>query len=170
MSSDFFDDVYDNKLLFDKKALYRNKDRSVKEAIREVAKKELVFTDKDFELLLKKARENPTVPFTKDEANIISKKLDENKKEARKILEQVKQLKDFHYEKASKAEDKYTLDISKNTNLKRSANRVFGGNKKKITYEDYAVLIEMKKQIQLNEAIELLNGEDSEDGLLQKIK
>lgn len=170
MSSDFFDDVYDNKLLFDKKALYRNKDRSVNEAIREVAKEELVFTDKDFELLLKKARENPTVPFTKNEANIISKKLDENKKEARKILEQVKQLKDFHYEKASKAEDKYTLDISKNTNLKRSANRVFGGNKKKITYEDYAVLIEMKKQIQLNEAIELLNGEDSEDGLLQKIK
>jgi hypothetical protein len=170
MSSDFFDDVYDNKLLFDKKALYRNKDRSVNEAIRQVAKEELVFTDKDFELLLKKARENPTVPFTKDEANTISKKLDENKKEARKILEQVKELKDFHYEKASKAEDKYTLDISKNTNLKRSANRVFGGNKKKITYEDYAVLIEMKKQIQLNEAIELLNGEDSEDGLLQKIK
>lgn len=170
MANNFFDDVYDNKLLFDKKALYRTKDKNVRDIIREKAKEEIVFTDKDFELLLKKARENPTVPFTKDEAAIISKKLEENKREARKILNQVKELKDYHYDKASKAEDKYALDISKNTNLKRSANRIFGGNKKTITYEDYAALVEMKKQIQLNESVDLLSGEDSEDGLLQKIK
>lgn len=170
MTNNFFDDVYDNKLLFDKEALYRNKDKTVNDIIREKAKEKLVFTDSDLENLLAKARRDPTKPFTKDEANLISKKLNETKEEAKKILNQVKELKDFHYEKASKAQDKYTLDISKNSNLKRSANRIFGGNKKTITYEDYATLIEMKKQIQLTEALDLLNGEDSEDGLLQKIK
>lgn len=170
MSKEFFDDVYDNKLLFDKEALYRNKDKTVNNIIREKAKEQLVYTDADLENLLTKARSNPTKPFTKDEADLISKRLNETKDEAKKILNQVKELKDFHYEKAAKAEDKYTLDISKNSNLKRSANRIFGGNKKTITYEDYATLMEMKKQIQLNEALDLLMGEDSPDGLLQKIK
>jgi hypothetical protein len=170
MSKSFFDDVYENKLLFDKEALYRNKDKTVNNIIREKAKEQLVYTDGDLENLLAKARNNPTKPFTKDEADLISKRLNETKDEAKKILNQVKELKDFHNEKASKAEDKYTLDISKNSNLKRSANRIFGGNKKTITYEDYATLMEMKKQIQLNEALDLLMGEDSPDGLLQKIK
>lgn len=170
MSKSFFDDVYDNKLLFDKEALYKTKEKTFKDLVTEEAKSKLTYNDSDLEELLIKARKDPTKPFTKDEADLVTKKLEENKKEAKKLLNQIKEMKDFHFEKASKAEDKFELDISKNTSLKRSANRIFGGNKKKITPEDYATLIEMKKQIQLSEAIDLLNGEDSEDGLLQKIK
>ena len=165
MSKEFFDDVYDNKLIFDKKALYKNKDNTLKDLIQKEAKESLEYTDEDLELLLKKARENPTLLFTKDEAELVANKLSETKKEAKKVLNQIRDLKDFHFEKASKAEDKFNLDISKNTNLKRSANRVFGGNKKEISYEDYVTLIEMKKQIEMNEGFDLLLGEDS-NGLL----
>ena len=161
MAKDFFDNVYDNKLLFDKKALYKNKDKKVTEIIKEKAKEKLSFSDEDFELLLKKARETPDQLFTEDEAKIINQKLEENKTEAKKLLKRIKSLKYFHYEKASKAEDAFQLDISKNSNLKRSANRIFGGNKKVITAEDYAVLLEMKKQIQLNEGLDLIVGEDT---------
>lgn len=161
MAKDFFDDVFDNKLLFDKKALYKNKDVKVQNIIREEAKKQMVASDEDLERLLANVRNNPERLFTQDEANMISAKLEENKKEAKKLLKRIKNIKDFHYEKASKAEDKFELDISKNSQLKRSANRVFGGNKKKITYEDYATLLEMKKELQMNESLELLAGEET---------
>ena len=75
MAKDFFDNVYDNKLLFDKKALYKNKDKKVTEIIKEKAKEKLSFSDEDFELLLKKARETPDQLFTEDEAKIINQKL-----------------------------------------------------------------------------------------------
>jgi hypothetical protein len=161
MAKDFFDDVFDNKLLFDKKALYKNKDVKVQNIIREEAKKQMVASDEDLERLLANVRNNPERLFTQDEANMISAKLEDNKKEAKKLLKRIKNIKDFHYEKASKAEDKFELDISKNSQLKRSANRVFGGNKKKITYEDYATLLEMKKELQMNESLELLAGEET---------
>ena len=161
MAKDFFDDVFDNKLLFDKKAWYKNKDVKVQNIIREEAKKQMVASDEDLERLLANVRNNPERLFTQDEANMISAKLEENKKEAKKLLKRIKNIKDFHYEKASKAEDKFELDISKNSQLKRSANRVFGGNKKKITYEDYATLLEMKKELQMNESLELLAGEET---------
>ena len=160
MAKDFFDDVYDNKLLFDKKVLYKNKDKKVNDLITEKAKEKLIFSDNDFEALLNKARKNPDKLFTENEAKLINQKLEENKTEAKKLLKRIKDLKDYHYEKASKAEDKFNLDISKSSNLKRSANRVFGGNKKVITYEDYATLVELKKQIQLNEGLDLIIGED----------
>ena len=117
------------------------------------------------ELLLDKARKNPTALFTKDEAELVLNKLEETKIEAKKTLNEIKEMKEFHYDKASKAQDKFELDISDNSLLKRSANRVFGGNKKQITYEDYATLIEMKKELEAPEALELLTGVEP-DGIL----
>ena len=117
-----------------------------------------------FERLLAEARENPTKPFTKEEAFIISKKLEENKKEAKVLLKNIKDKKDSLYKRVVNSPDKFNLDISKNSNLKRSANRVFGGNKQEVTYEDYATLLEMRKQLQLNESLDILAREDLDHG------
>lgn len=164
-TKNFFDDIYDNKLIFDKKALYKTKEKSFNKTIEKEIKEQIEFRDSDLELLLDKARKNPTALFTKDEAEMVLNKLEETKKEAKKTLNEIKEMKEFHYDKASKAQDKFELDISDNSLLKRSANRVFGGNKKQITYEDYATLIEMKKELEAPEALELLTGVEP-DGIL----
>ena len=110
-TKNFFDDIYDNKLIFDKKALYKTKEKSFNKIIEKEIKEQIEFRDSDLELLLDKARKNPTALFTKDEAELVLNKLEETKIEAKKTLNEIKEMKEFHYDKASKAQDKFELDI-----------------------------------------------------------
>lgn len=169
MANNIFDDIYDNKLLFEKKKIFVEESKALSDQIREAVKQETIkeFSDEDLERLLAKARANPTKLFTSEEAEIINTKLAQAKKDAKALLKQIAKTKENFYDKVSKSSDKYELDISKSSILKRSSNRIFGGNKKKITYEDYVTLLEMKKQIQINESIDLVIGEDT-DGNIQK--
>ena len=166
MSSKFIDDVYTNEYIPKEKSIYSKENLQFEEELKkEVEKKQLEdIPDELFERLLAEARENPTKPFTKEEAFIISKKLEENKKEAKVLLKNIKDKKDSLYKRVVNSPDKFNLDISKNSNLKRSANRVFGGNKQEVTYEDYATLLEMRKQLQLNESLDILAREDLDHG------
>ena len=158
----FVDYVYDNKFRAENSKINYNKSINIKEIFKEELEKDVLenFTDKDFENLLEYARRNPQKTFTKEEAQVINARLQETKKEAKKVLNEIRDKKEYLYKKVKDSGGSFSLDISKNSNLKRSSNRVFGGNKNYIEFDDYVTLLEMRKQIQFNEALDLIVGED----------
>jgi glutaredoxin-related protein len=157
--SKFFDDLYLNKLNRENRNLFKSISSSKEEmqSVKDSIEENIEYTDLELALLLKKARENPSIAFTKAEVNAVKKKLESLKKEAVDIINQLKNKKDEIDNLATKSPHKYTHDISKNTALKRHANAVFGGNKTSITYEDYIMLLEMRKEIQYKEANDLIS-------------
>lgn len=158
----FVDYVYDNKFRAENSKINYNKSINIKEIFKEELEKDVLenFTDRDFENLLEYARRNPQKTFTKEEAQVINARLQETKKEAKKVLNEIRDKKEYLYKKVKDSGESFSLDISKNSNLKRSSNRVFGGNKNHIEFDDYVTLLEMRKQIQFNEALDLIVGED----------
>lgn len=150
----FFDDIYNQKLNLSFKDISR--DTSIKP---DKFKKSIAvnYTKTNLEDLITKARNNPYEKFSEEEAEIINKELQKNLTEARELISEIKKVKDDIYKEVSESEHKFTLDISNNTSLKEAANNIFGGNKTKVTYEDYVVLLEMKKQIQFDETRSLMN-------------
>lgn len=152
--STIFDDIYEGK--FNKQ--FKDLKRSVKKA--QIASKERTepVTNDEITNLLSKARNNPQRAFSKEEAELINKKLEDNLKEANHLLKEIKVIKDGLYEDIQRSNNTHTLDISKSSPLKRSATNVFGGNKKEITYEDYLTLLELRKQIETDEIKDLISG------------
>lgn len=159
----FVDYVYDNNFRAENSKINYNKSINIKEIFKQELNKDVLenFTDKDFENLLEYARRNPQKAFTKEEAQIINARLEETKKEAKKVLNEIRDKKEYLYKKIKDSGESFSLDISKNSNLKRSSNRVFGGNKNHIEFDDYITLLEMRKQIQFNEALDLIIGDDN---------
>lgn len=162
MSKVIIDDVYKNTYVDEEKDIYSEEKASLSEEIKAAAKEKVLLDvdDETFERLLSKTRENMSKPLTKEEALIVASKLESTKKEAKIVLKKIRDKKEDFHNKIMRSEDKFDLDISRNTLLKRSANRVFGGNKTSITYEDYATLLEMRKQLQISESLDVLAGED----------
>lgn len=159
----FVDYVYDNKFRAENSKINYTKSINVKEIFKKELEKDLLenFTDGDFEDLLEYSRNNPQKVFTKEEAEIINAKLQETKREAKKVLNEIRDKKEHLYKKVKESGEGFVLDISKNNSLKRSSNRIFGGNKNQIEFDDYITLLEMRKQIQFNEALDLIVGEDN---------
>lgn len=90
------------------------------------------------------------------EKKVLKEKVLRNRIKAENIR---KSLLDLENEIINKVKNKtYILDISKSTNLKRASNDIFGGNKKQITFEDYLYLLELKEEIIINEASDILGG------------
>lgn len=90
------------------------------------------------------------------EKKVLKEKVLRNRIKAENIR---KSLLDLENEIINKVKNKtYILDISKSTNLKRASNDIFGGNKKQITFEDYLYLLELKEEIIVNEASDILGG------------
>ena len=88
------------------------------------------------------------------EKKVLKEKVLRNRIKAEKIR---KSILDLENQIINKVKNKtYILDISKSTNLKRASNDIFGGNKKQITFEDYLYLLELKEQIIVNEASDVL--------------
>jgi predicted nuclease with TOPRIM domain len=157
--SKFFDDLYLNKLNRENRKLFNNIS-SAKEDIQKIKdsiEENIEYNDLELALLLKKARENPSIAFTKAEVNAVKKKLESLKNEAVTLINQLKNKKDEINDLATRSPHKYNHDISNNTALRRHANAVFGGNKNTITYEDYIMLLEMRKEIQYKEANDLIS-------------
>jgi hypothetical protein len=156
--SKIFDDLYLNKFNRENKRLFKNiSSKDEIDSIKRKLEENVEYNDLELALLLKKARENPSIAFTKQEVIAVKKKLESLKKEAVNVINQLSAKKDEINNLATKSPHKYNHDISKNTALKNHANAVFGGNKTTITYEDYIVLLEMRKEIQYKEANDLIS-------------
>ena len=158
----FFDDVFDNKFLFEKEDLLKTFTEEVK--VKETLTQGDV-TDSSLEDLMADIRKNPERPFTKKESLIIKARLEAAKEKCKKLIEVVKDRKE-NLDTFIRASDKsFTLDISRNSRLRKSATNTFGGIKNELTYDDYMVLVEMKRVIELSETLDVIEGM-VEDGSL----
>lgn len=94
--SKFFDDLYLNKLNRENRKLFNNIS-SAKEDIQKIKdsiEENIEYNDLELALLLKKARENPSIAFTKAEVDAVKKKLESLKNEAVTLINQLKNKKD----------------------------------------------------------------------------
>jgi len=162
--SDIFKDIYNNKLNLDYGKLFKNfaENSYQKAKLEEVQEQVESTTLPEIEQILRKSRENPEIPLT----DIDSKKalffIDALKQDSPLIRKEIFDFKAAMHDDILSQNDKYSLDISKNESLKRAAIEVFNTSKTKITYEDYIVLLELKKQIEINEQINLLLEEEND--------
>ena len=158
----FFDDVFDNKFLFEKEELLK----SFNEKLKDEGEEKLFesdLSDKVLEDMMAEFRANPEKPFTKKESRIIKEKMLQAKQEGERLLGVIKDRKEFINNKIKSSEDNFTLNISRSSRLKKSARNIFGGTRQEITYDDYMTLIELKKMIEMSESLELIQ-EGIDDG------
>jgi uncharacterized protein (UPF0335 family) len=150
-------DIYKNRPDFKPSQVYKSFRKDLLEAIEEnkLLNVESMSTE-ELEGLVSKLRENPSRAFTEIEAKQINKKLESVTQEARSTLEDIKLLKERLHLRIKSDSNAYVLDISKSSILQKFSNNVFGGNKKSITYDDYITLLELKKQLEIDEAFSLV--------------
>jgi len=153
--SNVFKDIYNKELNLN----FRNLNNKDSEAEEDTSLNVVDLPDDILDTLFNNLynRFNPDdVPvYSKNEVKVIDEKIKRNRKEAKVLKQKLQELKsDIVNEVKDKA---FVLDISKSNALTKASNNIFGGNKKKITYEDYLVLLEMKKQIIISESSEILS-------------
>lgn len=88
------------------------------------------------------------------EKQVLEEKVLRNRVKAQKIRDEIEELKFRIKERVQNKS--YVLNISNSTPLKKAANNIFGGNKTKITYNDYTALLELKEQIIINESMDMM--------------
>ena len=95
----FVDYVYDNKFRAENSKINYSKSVNIKEIFKKELQRDVLenFTDRDFENLLEYARNNPQKTFTKEEAQVINARLQETKKEAKKVLNEIRDNKEYLY-------------------------------------------------------------------------
>lgn len=158
--SGFFDDVFDNKILFEKEELLKSFNDKVNE---EEKLSEEDMSDPTLEMMMKSFRENPERAFTEKESKVLKEKLKQLKQKSRVLIETIKDRKDQLDRSIRESNNSFTLDISKSTRLKKCATNTFGGIKNEITYNDYMTLVELKRVIELSETLDIVEG-IAEDG------
>lgn len=156
----FFDDVFDNKILFEKEELLKSFNDKVNE---EQKLSEEDMSDPTLETMMKSFRENPERAFTEKESKVLKEKLKQLKQKSRVLIETIKDRKDSLDRSIKESNNSFTLDISKSTRLKKCATNTFGGIKNEITYNDYMTLVELKRVIELSETLDIVEG-IAEDG------
>jgi hypothetical protein len=156
----FFDDVFDNKILFEKEELLKSFNDKVNE---EQKLSEEDMSDPTLETMMKSFRENPERAFTEKESKVLKEKLKQLKQKSRVLIETIKDRKDSLDRSIRESNNSFTLDISKSTRLKKCATNTFGGIKNEITYNDYMTLVELKRVIELSETLDIVEG-IAEDG------
>ena len=156
----FFDDVFDNKILFEKEELLKSFNDKVNE---EQKLSEEDMSDPTLETMMKSFRENPERAFTEKESKVLKEKLKQLKQKSRVLIETIKDRKDSLDRSITESNNSFTLDISKSTRLKKCATNTFGGIKNEITYNDYMTLVELKRVIELSETLDIVEG-IAEDG------
>lgn len=107
----------------------------------------LLYNNRDFDKI--------TIP-SDFEKEALSEKVLRNRIKAEKIREDLDVLEGEILEEVKG--NTFTLDISKSSHYKKASNDIFGGNKQRITYEDYLYLLELKEKIIIHEAADILES------------
>ena len=164
MKNNIFDDIYNKKLDLDfrnlKVATSNNvsdkyKEQKNKQALKEASDQEV---ENLFSNIYNKKSSEEGYDLNEFERSVIDEQLIRARKQADELVKEIYKTKDKIVDRCK--DNAFVLDISRSTALKKAANNVFGGNKTKITYEDYLALGEMKREIIVNETNDILNGED----------
>lgn len=118
-------------------------------------------TQEEIEQLLAKSRAQPDKAYTQEEAAMAKKFIDDLKIECPIVRKDIFDFKSSLHNDIMQQTDKFSLDISNNVTLKNYAYEVFETSKNKITYEDYIVLLELKKQIETKEQADMILEEEN---------
>ena len=152
--SNVFDDIYNKKLNLNFRNLNTKKESFETESF-ETEKLDDNSLDSLFTNLYNRFDTDDVHRYNDNEIKIIDEKIKRSRVVAERLRKELEKLKDNIIEEVKNKT--FTLDIRNSQILKKACNNIFGGNKNYITYDDYLVLLEMKQQIILNEASDILS-------------
>jgi hypothetical protein len=155
---DLFDKIYKNELDINYGSLLRQGARKIMSASQEEIGN---VTEAEIEQILIDSRNDVSKPFSELEVRKANKFLEDLKKEVPIVKEQLYRFKSLLHDNISQQTDKFALDISKSEALKKASVEVFNASKTKISYEDYITLLELKKQMEIDEQTNLLLEEEN---------
>ena len=161
-----FDDIYKNNLDVDYGELFRNfADDQLKnlqkDKTSQVEEEKLTYSEEQIERLLATSRLQEDKVFTEEERNLADAFINDLKVRLPALRKEIFDFKAELHEDILDQNDKFALDISKNERLKNLAYEIFEVDKKRISYEDYLVLLEMKKEIEIREQAEFILEEEN---------
>ncbi len=148
-----FDNIRKGKFTPEFQQINLGSEDVLKEIIYTTKVKEINVSDETVETTLRKLRQNPDMkPTVEDKANVLAftKNLTEN---IEKTKRKIKDTKDKFTREIKKANDKHTFTFANKPDLVKYATNVFQERKDSLTADDFLVLIEMKKQIEMDQLI-----------------
>ncbi len=161
-----FDDIYKNNLDVDYGELFRNfADDQLKNLQNKnnspIEEEKLTYSEEQIERLLATSRIQEDKPFTEEERKLAETFINDLRIKLPALRKEIFDFKSELHLDILEQNDKFSLDISKNENLRNIAYQIFEANKTKITYEDYMVLLEMKREIEIREQAEFILEEEN---------
>lgn len=148
-----FDNIRKGKFTPEFQQINLGSEEVLKEIIYTTKVKEINVSDETVEDTLRKLRQNPDIkPTVEDKANVLAftKNLTEN---IEKTKRKIKDTKDKFTREIKKASDKHTFTFANKPDLVKYATNVFQERKDSLTADDFLVLIEIKKQIEMDQLI-----------------
>ena len=148
-----FDNIRKGKFTPEFQQINLGSEEVLKEAIYTKKVTEINVNDETIETTLRKLRQDSDLkPSVEDKANILAftKNLTYN---IEKTKHKIKQTKDKFTREIKKASDKHTFVFSNKPDLIKYATNVFQERKDSLTVDDFLVLLEMKKQIEMDQLI-----------------
>lgn len=152
----FFDDIFENERFVNESDLFK---KIMEE--RKTTEKETVVPPSIIKLqeILEKSRIDKGAQLTLEEAKLIDARNEMNITEGKKVLKQISKIKTDLIDDVKSNGDGFTLSLKNKSRLKNCANAIFGNDKNEITYDDYITLLELKKLLDYQDGLDLLEGE-----------
>ncbi len=148
-----FDNIRKGKFTPEFQSVNLGTDNILKEIIYTNKVTEVSATDETVENTLRKLRKDPDLkPTVEDKANVLAftKNLTDN---IEKTKRKIKDTKDKFISEIKKSNDKHTFNFSKKPDLIKYATNIFQERKDFLTADDFLTLLEMKKQIEIDQLI-----------------
>lgn len=155
MHSKFFKQIYTNDLDANFSSIERRKgSRDFNKIVENRIKENISFTNSELETLLETSRRNPNRKFTPNEVALLNKEKELLDSEVDAVLKEIHNLRENISNDVLTSNDSFVLKL--NENQINASIEVFGETKTEITYEDYMILLELKKLLDVDETFELL--------------
>lgn len=148
-----FDDIYVNKINVNYGNLYKNTFADLKEALKE---EPAPLEDAQFEDIVEQSRSNPDFKLSKEQAELLKNKITSLRQEVPIVEQELREFREDIDSYIRSKKDAFSLNIRNKNALEAAALEVFREEKTTITYEDYTVLLEMKKLLDIDETFDLL--------------
>ena len=148
-----FDDIYVNKINVNYGNLYKNTFADLKESLKEELPP---LEDAQFEDIVEQSRSNPDFKLSKEQAELLKNKITSLRQEVPIVEQELREFREDIDSYIRSRKDAFSLNIRNKNALEAAALEVFREEKTTITYEDYTVLLEMKKLLDIDETFDLL--------------
>lgn len=148
-----FDDIYVNKINVNYGNLYKNTFADLKESLKEELPP---LEDTQFEDIVEQSRSNPDFKLSKEQAELLKNKITSLRQEVPVVEQELREFREDIDSYIRSKKDAFSLNIRNKNALEAAALEVFREEKTSISYEDYTVLLEMKKLLDIDETFDLL--------------